>query len=130
VPNYVEFPTDEEGVMVLVEVDGEELQAPAVQKAGLFRKSGATSVVTATVNFDVAVRRVVGQNVRALTEAVKKLAIPPDHIELKFGLRATGEVGNLAMGKVGGDASIEVTLAWKTPDRFAGELTVTQTSDP
>ena len=76
--NYVEFPTGETGQTVLVEVSEELEPPPGVQKAGLFRKTGRTTVVTATVSFDAAVKRVVEQNVKALTEAVKQLATPPE----------------------------------------------------
>ena len=36
--------------------------------------------------------------------------------EIKFGLTATGEVGNLAIGKIGMDVNYEVTLKWKMPE--------------
>jgi hypothetical protein len=36
--------------------------------------------------------------------------------EIKFGLTATGEVGNIAIGKIGMDVNYEVTLKWKMPE--------------
>jgi hypothetical protein len=41
-----------------------------------------------------------------------------DEVEVKFGLKATGEVGNniFAVGKVGVEANYEVTLKWKKND--------------
>ena len=39
-----------------------------------------------------------------------------DEAEIKFGLTATGEVGNIAIGKIGMGVNYEVTLKWKTPE--------------
>ena len=35
--------------------------------------------------------------------------------EVKFGLKALGEAGVFAIGKVGGEMNYEVTLKWKKP---------------
>jgi Trypsin-co-occurring domain 1 len=112
VPRFIEFPTETEGVTILVEVDAAEaVPPPGVQKAGLFGKD--KSVAVAGERFDVAIRRVISENVRALTDAVKDLAEKPDEVELKFGLKATGELGNIAIAKVGVESTFEVRLAWK-----------------
>ena len=38
-----------------------------------------------------------------------------DEAEVKFGLSATGELGNLAIGKIGMGVNYEITLKWKNP---------------
>ena len=35
-----------------------------------------------------------------------------DEVEWTFGVKVVGEAGNLAIGKVGGEANYEVTLKW------------------
>lgn len=46
-------------------------------------------------------------------ELRKKLEdVRADEVEVKFSLTATGELGNFAIGKVGIEASYEVTLKW------------------
>ena len=44
---------------------------------------------------------------------VNKLAdLRADEVKVKFGLSATGELGNFAIGKVGAEANYEVTFTW------------------
>lgn len=116
--HYVEFPTSTSEATILVEVDKNEIELPnGVEKAGV--RSGMKylreSAATAHVSFDAALKRVVQENVRALTAAVQELEEKPDEIELTFGLKATGEVGNLAIGKMGGEANFMLKLSWKAP---------------
>jgi Trypsin-co-occurring domain 1 len=55
--------------------------------------------------------------VRAMAERTKKavesLDAKPDDIEVTFGIKLTAEAGAL-IAKVGGEAQLEVKLAWKT----------------
>ncbi len=114
--HYIEFPTGEGDTTILIEIDDVEAVTPAgVEKAGLLsRKKNAGEVVErAALRFDEAVKKVIGENVRALNEAVGKLAKAPDEFELTFGLKATGEAGNIAVGKVGGDVNFEVRMLWR-----------------
>jgi len=53
--------------------------------------------------------------------------VQADEVEVKFGLKATGEVGNnmFAIGKAGMEANYEVTLKWKKdplPENIQKEL--------
>jgi len=48
-----------------------------------------------------------------LLDEIKELQV--DEAEVKFGLTAAGEVGNLAIGKIGMGVNYEVTLKWKMP---------------
>jgi Trypsin-co-occurring domain 1 len=43
---------------------------------------------------------------------VSRLARAPTEVEVTFGLKATGEVGNIAIAKAGAEANIEVRLKW------------------
>jgi hypothetical protein len=112
---YVEFATGS-GDPVLVEVDGSEVVgAPGVEKAGLRRNRAESAVVTAESTFEEAVASALARSVEALTQAVSALSPAPAEVELSFGLKATGEIGNIAIAKVGGEASFSVRLLWK-PD--------------
>ena len=109
---YIMFPTATGGT-VLVETDDEEVTpAAGVEKAGLLDSRPAKAVATAGAIFEDAVGSAVQKNVDALDGALRRLAKPPKQIELTFGLKATGEVGNFAIAKVGGEASISVKLVW------------------
>lgn len=122
-PHFIEFPTETEGVTVLVEADATEV-APVsgVEKAGLLsrKKDGVASVAVAKVRLDVAVEQVITENVRALTAAVERLVVKPSEVEVTFGLKATGELGNIAIAKVGGEASFEVRLLWRRGEAPGG----------
>ncbi len=39
-----------------------------------------------------------------------------DEIEVTFGVKAVGEAGNFAVGKVGAEANYEVTLKWSNKE--------------
>jgi hypothetical protein len=42
-------------------------------------------------------------------------------LEISFSLKATGELGNVAVGKAGGEANYNVKLVWKAPSaKLAG----------
>jgi hypothetical protein len=130
---YIEFPTDHDGVTVLVETDGDEVAPPAgIEKAGFLtkRKTAGDTVATARLSFDVALKRIVQENVRTLTEAIDKLANRPHEIELTFGLKATGEAGNIAIAKVGGEASFQLRLLWKPSDGAAASASEAKAASP
>ena len=113
---YIEFAT--ENGPILVEAEEMEVQTPpGIEKAGLFggRKDGGEAVAKAQESFETAIKRVIGENVRALQQAVGDLAKAPDQVELTFGLKATGEAGNIAIGKLGGEANFQLRLLWGQP---------------
>jgi hypothetical protein len=75
------------------------------------------AVAVAQSGFEEAVRRAVSVNARAFLAAADALESPPAELEITFGLKATGEAGNLAVGKVAGESSYQVRMVWKRPDR-------------
>jgi hypothetical protein len=42
--------------------------------------------------------------------------LPVNEAEIKFGITTEGEVGNMAIGKIGLGVNYEVTLKWKKPE--------------
>ena len=86
------------------------------QNAGLLqwaRNQAGEAVAVAQSGFEQAVRRAVGLNVRAFLAAADALEKPPAEMEITFGLKATGEVGNLAVGKVAGESNYQVKMVWR-----------------
>ena len=117
---YLRFISGEGGAAdVLVEVGTtESLPVAGEENAGLgrwARGQGGAAVAVAESGFKEAVRRVVSVNVAGFLAAVDSLERPPDELEVTFGLKATGEVGNLAVGKVAAESNYEVRMTWKRP---------------
>lgn len=109
---YIQFNTDD-GNTILVEVDKEEFSSTkGVAKAGL-RERVQDTVATAQATFEKAVEEVVSHNIQAFINSIRNLSEPPSEIEISFGLKATGEAGNIAIGKLGGEMNYSIKLAWK-----------------
>jgi hypothetical protein len=73
-------------------------------KAGLKGKvEDAVSLAQST--FEGAVQRAVECNAEAFLRAIESLKPQASEAEMSFELKATGEVGNVAVGKLGGEAN-------------------------
>ena len=96
--------TLEDGSELLIEATGSE---GGVVRAGISEK-----IETAKTSFDAALDAV---RLSALQIRRKLHDVQADEVEVKFGLKATGEIGNnmFAVGKAGLEANYEVTLKWK-----------------
>ena len=116
--NYLRFASQDAGDL-LVEVDAaEDLYGAGELNAGLrdrARNQAGEAVAVAQGGFEQAVQRAVGLNVRAFLAAAEALEEPPAEMEITFGLKATGEVGNLAVGKIAGECSYQVKMVWRHP---------------
>jgi hypothetical protein len=122
--NYLRFASGEGGAAdVLVEVAAaEDLPVASEQNAGLrqwARDQAGEAVAVAQSGFEQAVRRAVSLNVRAFLAAAEALEEPPAEMEITFGLKATGEVGNLAVGKVAGESNYQVKMVWTHVPHFS-----------
>jgi hypothetical protein len=103
-PTYFEY-TMEDGSTVLVEAES--------SMGGVVKASrGGVDIVQAGKNFTAALASVRG-SLKALIAEMDALKI--EEAEVKFGLKAVGEAGVFAVGKVGGEMNYEVTLKWKKP---------------
>jgi hypothetical protein len=107
---YIQFVTAD-GSTILVEVTEEETYQPGVVKAGLGEKV-QEAVVEAKATFEDGME-VIHRVARAFIKKIRSLTDPPDEVEITFGLKATGELGNFAVAKAGAEANYEVTLTWK-----------------
>ena len=108
-PAYVEYDLGN-GAKLLVETEVEEggRIAPAA------RDNGGVPVSKAQKTF-VEAFQTVTQQARMLLAELDSLKV--SEAEIKFGINAVGELGNLAIGKMGMGVNYEVTLKWKTPEK-------------
>jgi hypothetical protein len=115
--DYIQF-TTEDGATILVEAAEEETIEPGVVKAGLKEKA-EEAIAEAKVSFERGLE-IVRYNADAFIEKVRSLSDPPDEVEMTFGLKATGEVGNFAVAKTGAEANYTVKLTWKREEEDEG----------
>jgi hypothetical protein len=102
-----------DGTRLLVEVSTTEIAAgPGVQKAGL-RDVARAAVAEAQNTLQEAISNAIQFNAEAFLTALDSLSDKPTEAEMSFTLKATGESGNIAVGKVGGEANYTVKLVWK-----------------
>ena len=126
---YIKYQTADSST-VLVEVEGEAegaLPEAGVVKAGRAGDAVRDVVQDAKTTFEGAMDAV-RQNAQAVIDKVRGLSDPPDEVEVSFGLKATGEVGNFAVAKVGAEANYSVTLTWKREERDKERRTTRGTS--
>jgi hypothetical protein len=110
--DYIQF-TSADGNSLLVEVDeGEVSSQQAIQKAGL-REMAGKSVAVAQTSFEHAIQQAMQYNAQVFLQSVVNLPILPSEAEITFGLKITGEVGNVAVGKAGGETNYTIRLTWK-----------------
>jgi hypothetical protein len=118
---YIEFPTT--NGPVLVEVDRDEiLPEGEVTKAGLRDLLKRDRVAEAKTNFETALETSVAANASALTSAIDRLERRPAEVELAFGLKATGQLGNIAIAKISGEASFKVRILWTRSGHYTGAV--------
>ena len=110
--DYIQF-TSADGNSLLVEVDeGEVSSQQGIQKAGL-REIAGKSVAVAQTSFEHAIQQAMRYNAQVFLQSVVSLPILPSEAEITFGLKITGEVGNVAVGKAGGETNYTIRLTWK-----------------
>ena len=56
---------------------------------------------------------IIRQNAQIIIGKVRDLADPPDEMEVTFGLKAAGELGNFAVAKASAEANYAVKMTWK-----------------
>ena len=104
---YIEYEL-EDGTTVLVETS--EPQGGVVKAA---RDADGNLIKRASQKFEAALAGVKPWAASLRQQLNDLLA---DEIEVTFGLKAIGEAGNFAVGKVGGEANYEVTLKWSNKE--------------
>ena len=106
---YVEFALEGGGSILIEGVD-----EPARTSAGFLRDGEHRSAADkAAQSFDASVESV-RRSADLLVSKLRDLSTPPDELLLTFNLKASGEMGGLAVGNSGGDANYNVTLKWQS----------------
>jgi hypothetical protein len=108
---YIEYDLGD-GATILIEAPGEET-GEAVR--GL-HKVGELTQVKAKKNFVDALMDVKSQ-AKLLLKEIDELQV--SEAEVKFGINTVGELGNMAIGKLGVGVNYEVTLKWSKPKKKA-----------
>jgi len=118
-PRYVEFPL-EEGGSILIETPDlqEKLQSGFVKSAT--GDAGRDAALQASRSFDASVESV-RKAAELLVNKLRTISSPPDEMTVTFGLKASGDLGNLAIGIVGAEANYTVSLKWRKDERRAEE---------
>ncbi len=105
---YIEYEL-EDGLTILIEAP-EEPSGGIVKAA---RDAQGNVIIHATKKFDEALD---GVRMQAALLRKKLEALRADEVQVTFGLKTSGELGNFAVGKVGVEANYAVTLKWKNTD--------------
>jgi len=107
-PNYIEYQLDENTTIL---IEGPEDKSSGVVKAS--NQSGEATSTRAKKTFSDALKDVRVQAKLLLSE-IEELHV--NEAEIKFGINTVGELGNMAIGKIGVGVNYEVTLKWKKPE--------------
>lgn len=122
--SYLRFESEHGDFLVETEAVTVAEPGPAVeQPAGLgswTRNRAGEVVMVAQTSFEEAVKRAVALNVSPLLAAADALPDKPAELEITFGLKGTGEVGNVAVGKVAAECTYQVKMVWRR-DTHGGE---------
>ena len=107
-PNYIEYDLGD-GATILIEAPDEE----NVEIVKVSREMGEVAKTKAKKNFADAMKDIRIQ-AKLLLKEIDELDV--SEAEVKFGINTVGELGNMAIGKVGVGVNYEVTLKWKKPE--------------
>ncbi len=97
----------EDGTTILVQ-SNQPAQAGGITKAS---RGDAVGNAINAVNQKFA-DAFAGVKKSALVLRQQFVELQADEVEVTFGLTATGELGNFAIGQVGAEANYEITLKW------------------
>ncbi len=112
---YIEFPLEGGGAIVIESPD-EPSKAPTGYAQAARGESLKEMAEQARQSFDASVENV-RKSADLLVNKLRALSDPPDEMEVSFSLKASGELGNLAIGKAGAEANYTVVLKWRREDK-------------
>ena len=112
---YVEFPL-EGGGTILIESPDEPTKAPTGLVPATRGESLKEMAEQARQSFDASVENV-RKSADLLVTKLRALSDPPDEMEVTFSLKASGELGNIAIGKAGAEANYTVVLKWRREEK-------------
>ena len=110
---YIEYELDENTTIL---VEAPEDASSGVVKAS--RTPGEVARVKAKKTFKEALKDVKAQ-ARMLVAEIEDLHV--EEAEIKFGINTVGEVGTVAIAKVGVGVNYEITLKWRKSQKEDGK---------
>ena len=119
---YLEYQL-EDGTTILVETD--QPQAVGVTRAA--RDTAGNVITSVSQKFEDALA---GVKKSALALRGQLMEMRADEVTVTFGLKATGEGGNFAIGKVGIEANYTVTLKWMNVEQASATAPAKATRKP
>jgi len=126
-PRYVEFPLEDGGSILIETPDLQEKVQSGFVKSGQ-GEAAREAALPAGRSFDASVENV-RKAAELLVTKLRTISTPPDEMTVSFGLKASGDLGSLAIGKVGGEANYAVTLKWKKEERKSDEAKAGEKKD-
>ncbi len=118
-PRYVEFPLEDGGSILIETPDVQEKVQSGFVKSGQ-SDAAREAALPASRSFDASVENV-RKAAELLVSKLRTITAPPDEMTVSFGLKASGDLGSLAIGKVGAESNYAVTLKWKKEERKSDE---------
>lgn len=109
--NYVQFPLANGGT-IIVEAPEEERRGGAGFNPASRGGDIAQLATQAKQSFDESLENV-RQSADLLVSKLRSISQPPDEMEVQFALKVSADLGNFAVGTVGGEANYQVTLKWR-----------------
>ncbi len=104
---YIEYQIDDSTTILIESPDDE---ASGVVQAS--NKIGENIRIKAQKSFSDALKDIKKQAKFLLKEIED---VGAEEVDVKFGINTVGELGNMAIGKIGVGVNYEVTLKWKKP---------------
>ena len=101
---YIEYKLDDDTTIL---IETEEQKTSGVTKAS--RDKGDNVIASVNQKFEDAIA---GVRKSAIVLRRQLEEMRADEVEVTFGLKATGDLGNFAIGKVGAEANYTVKLKW------------------
>ena len=117
VSKYVEFPLESGGSIVIESADEQGRASTGFVRGG---EEGRQAPDAAGQSFDASVEAV-RRSADLLVGKLRALGTVPDEMVVSFSLKASGDLGGLAVAKSGGDANFHVTLKWEKEREKAKE---------
>jgi phosphosulfolactate phosphohydrolase-like enzyme len=116
---YIQF-NSENGAKILIETEEvAETNRGGIVKAGavgdLISKTTDKVVVVVQTAFEQTLKEAIQLNAGAFVQAVRDMSPQdqPETMEVSFGLKVTGSVGNVAVAQGAVETNYTVTLTWK-----------------
>jgi hypothetical protein len=109
---YIEFPIEGGGSILIESPDDQPKSTSGFSREDAPKEVADKAVQSLDQSFES-----VRQSAELLVSKLRGLSNPPDELEINFALKASGELGNLAIGKTGADANYTITLRWRKEEK-------------